>query len=174
MKKLTYYFFPVFILSLLNLFISGCSGKSDNEYLQIGNKDVTAKQYNEAAKSYQDLLDKHPDSKLAPEALFKLASLYHGNVLKGISHQESLKKAVKLYGEVYDKYPDSPRASTALFIKGFILANDLNDYAEAKEAYTLFLKKYPDNQLVPSVKEELNNLGVPPDEILKGKTAKPT
>jgi outer membrane protein assembly factor BamD (BamD/ComL family) len=174
MKKPSYIFPFFFSLFFLTLFFVGCSSKSDKKYFELGNKDIAAKQYDKAAQSYQALVEKHPESKLAPEALFKLASLYHENMIKNMPHDESLNKAVEYYGEVFEKYPNSSKASIALFIKGFILANELNDYSEAKQAYTLFLKKYPNNQLIPSVKEELDNLGVPPEQILKGKAIKPT
>ena len=42
---------------------------------------------------------------------------------------------------------------------GFIYANSVSDTAKAREAYTIFLKKYPDHELVSSVKWELAHLG---------------
>lgn len=158
---------------LLLLFIAGCSSKTDKEYFEIANKDINTKNYDKAIQSYENLVKEYPESNLAPESLFKLASLYQSHLINSIPMRQSLEKAAQLYGEVFDKYPESPKASQALFLKGFILANDLNEYDQAKNAYTLFLKKYPNNDLAPSAKEELEHLGMSPDQILKEKSAKP-
>jgi len=55
---------------------------------------------------------------------------------------------------------------------GFILANDLNMYNEATEAYNLFMETFPKHELAASAKEELDNMGLTPEEILQKNIAK--
>jgi TolA-binding protein len=69
--------------------------------------------------------------------------------------------------QVYEKYPDSEEAPKSLFMSGFILANDLMLYDKATSSYNLFLEKYPSHPLAVSAKEELDNMGLSPEEILK-------
>ena len=52
---------------------------------------------------------------------------------------------------------------------GFILANDLKDFENAKQTYNLYLEKFPNGQLADDARVELENLGKSPEEILKEK-----
>jgi len=55
---------------------------------------------------------------------------------------------------------------------GFIYANELQNYKEAEILYKQFLNEYPDNELAPSARAELENLGLSPEEILEKNLAK--
>jgi hypothetical protein len=57
-------------------------------------------------------------------------------------------------------------------MSGFVLANELNDYEQATETYNLFLDKFPNHDLATSAKEEVENMGLSPEEILKKNLAK--
>ena len=160
-----------FILFLLVLILSGCSSKTDKEYLQTAEKNVKGNNISEAIESYQTLVDKYPQSELAPDALYEMAALYQNNLIKNLTKKESLRKSVEIYRSVYDKYPKSKKAPMALFMSGFILANELNNYDEASKAYNLFLKEFPNHELSTSAREELKHLGLSPEEILKEKTS---
>jgi hypothetical protein len=54
-------------------------------------------------------------------------------------------------------------------MSGFILANDLKSYNEATASFSLFLQKFPNNELASSAREELENMGLTPEEILQKK-----
>ena len=88
-----------------------------------------------------------------------------------MSKEESIKQSAKIFVSVADKYPKSEQAPQSLFMAGFIYANELKNYDEAIKTYKLFLEKYPDNQLASSAKDELDNMGLTPEEILKKKIA---
>ena len=55
----------------------------------------------------------------------------------------------------------------SLFMIGYLSANQLGDNTKAKRIYNEFLEKYPDDELVSSVKFELQNIGKRPEEIIK-------
>ncbi len=121
----------------------------------------------DAVVFYENLVKDHSDSKIAPRALLESAALYQKNLVKNLTSTQSLQKAAETYKSVYDKYPQSEEAPKSLFMSGFIYANDLQNYKKADDIYKLFLEKYPKHQLAFAAKEELNNLGLTPDQILE-------
>jgi outer membrane protein assembly factor BamD (BamD/ComL family) len=54
----------------------------------------------------------------------------------------------------------------ALFQIGFIYNNKLGNVDSARIAYEQFLAKFPQHELAPYAKFELDNLGKSPDTIL--------
>jgi len=139
----------VFMIIIFLLF--GCSKTSDKEYLDKASEDIKNGNISEAIIAYEKLVEEYPESDLAAEAL--------------------VKKAADIFYSVAEKYPKSKQAPQSLFMAGFIYANELQNYEGAKKAYNLFIKKYPGHDLSASAKDELENMGLTPDEILKRKTA---
>ncbi len=164
MKNLT-----LFSVLLFGIFLTGCSKKSDKDYMDMANKSLKQNNIVQAVDSYNKLIDEYPNSEKAPDAMFQLATLYQNNLVKNISGQESLEKAVKLFKTLNEKYPDSRLAPKALFMSGFVLANDIHDFNRATVVFRNFLQKYPNNELTASAREELNNMGMTPAEILEKK-----
>jgi TolA-binding protein len=160
MKK---YLFLVFI----PLLVISCSKTSDQEYYDQAKKLLDEKKTSEAVTSLETLVNEYPESEIAPQALVQLAQIYQNQLDKNIKPTESFEKAEKYFMQVYEKYPDSEEAPKALFMSGFILANDLMKYDEATSSYDLFLEKFPSHSLAVSAKEELDNMGLTPEEILK-------
>ena len=155
------------ILIFFALIISGCSRKTDKVYMDAAEKSTQSKNYSEALKSYQELLKEYPDSKNAPEAMVKMASLYMNHADTSLDQMQSYERAAELFRQVYNKYPKSEQAPQALFMSGFVLSNNLAQYGAATKTYKLFLEKFPNHQLAKSAKEELNNMGMSPDDIIK-------
>jgi len=154
---------------IIFLFISGCSKKTDEQYLNEAKTSVSNNNISEAVTAYQKLIEEYPNSPKAPEAVFQLATLYQNKMIKNIPQNQSLQKAISLFRSIFDKYPQSELAPKALFMSGFIQANDLKSYNEATASFTLFLQKFPNNELASSAKEELDNMGLTPEEILQKK-----
>jgi TolA-binding protein len=158
-------------LSILADAIFLLSKPSDKEYMEIASENMKNGDVSEAIVSYENVVEKYPQSELAPEALVKEATLYQSNMVTNISKEESLRKAAEIFYSVAGKYPSSEEAPKSLFMSGFIYANELQDYDKATKAYKLFMEKYPKHDLFASAKDELENMGLSPDEILKKKTA---
>ncbi len=174
--KMKNYFIP--IIFLIVVVFEGCSKKTDEYYMEQAKKSVEQKNIQAAVDSYQSLVTEYPNSPMAPQALFELATLYQNKMVKNdnqaagqanLSDTQSLEKAVSLFRNVFDKYPNSEHAPKALFMSGFIQANDLKKYNDAIITFNLFIQKYPNNELVSSAKEELNNMGLSPEEIIQKK-----
>jgi len=165
MKRL----FSIFIL----LILIGCGEKkSVDELITEANTNLNENKVPEAVLLFEEIINEYPDSDKTPEILSRLASVYQNKMLKNLSDTESLEKAVSLFRKIYDDYPESSYAPTGLFMSGFVLANELNYYDKATETYNIFLEKYPTHELATSAKEEIENMGLSPEEILKKNLAK--
>jgi len=166
MKKL-------FALIILSIVLISCGKTSDQDYFDQAVKSVEENKITEAVQNLETLLKEYPDTKLAPKALIQLATLYQNKMVPNVHFKESYGKSLELFKNIYEKYPQSEEAPKALFMSGFIYANDLMKFDQATKAYKLFLEIYPNDPLAVSAKEELDNMGIPPEEILKRKeTAK--
>ncbi|AFH49385.1 Hypothetical protein IALB_1677 [Ignavibacterium album JCM 16511] len=161
MKKL----FVVFIL----LGLISCSKSLESNFNQA-NELLKQNKIEEAVAEFTKIAESG-DKNFAPKALVQLATIYQNRMDKNISSIESADKAQYFFRTIYDKYPDNPDAPKALFMSAFILANELNKYDEATKTYNLFLEKFPNHELAASAKQELEYIGLSPEEILKRKMA---
>ena len=163
----------IITLSFFLLLLTGCSDKKTaDELLTEGEKFISEENLPEAVLSYETIIKDYPEDVLAPEATVRLATIYQNKLVKNISENESLLKSLELFKSVYEKYPLSEQAPMGLFMAGFVQANELNDFDGATETYNTFLKEYPDNELAASAKEELENMGLSPEEILQKNLAR--
>jgi TolA-binding protein len=162
------------ILTLLVLlFIVGCSSKkSDKELFDEAQQNLKQDKIPEAVMAFEEIVNDHSDSDLAPEALSQLAGLYQNKLIKSISEKENLDKAIELFKKLHTDYPKSSFAPSGLFMAGFINANELQNYDEATRLYKQFLQEYPNDELASSAQAELDNMGLTPEEILMKNMAK--
>jgi outer membrane protein assembly factor BamD (BamD/ComL family) len=98
---------------------------------------------------------------LSPEYLFKSAMIYSEML-------NEPQEAISLLNTLQRRYPDHDRAEKSLFLVGFTYAEKAKDFKRARLAYLKFLEKYPDSELVPSVRFELQYLDQEnPEEAMK-------
>ena len=162
----------LFVISfLLLLSFYGCSTQNENDLMESAKKNVENEQYKEAINDYEKFIADYPHSKNLGIVNFELAKLYQGKFAEGLTKKESMEKAIEHYKVVYEDYPEMKEAPSSLFMTGFIQANELHKFDDAKETYNLFIKRYPDHELAASAQNELDNLGLSPEEILR-KSAK--
>jgi len=164
-------FYSYILLSTIVLF-SACSSHKDQELFNSAAEKSKAKNYSEALKDYQMIINEYSSSEKVSESIFAVAAMYHMYQIPNVPKEESLKKAVEYYQKLYQQFPQDERAPKSLFMSGFILANELKNIDAAKSAYQQFLNKYPKHELAGSAKNELDNLGKTPEQILQEKTAK--
>jgi len=163
------------IFSVIAIFIflfSACDTHKDKELFDTASAKAKAKNYSEALKDYQKIIDEYSSSDNAAESLFAVAAMYHMYQMPNISKDESLKKAVTYYQKLYEQFPKDEKAAKALFMAAFIKANELNQLEGARSSYQTFVEKFPNHELASQAKIELENLGKTPEEILQNRTAK--
>lgn len=161
-------------LSLLSLVILvGCSSKkTDKELFDEAQANLKQDKIPEAVMAFEEIVNDHSDSDLAPEVLSQLAGLYQNKKIKSLSEKENLEKAIELFKKLNTDYPNSSFAPSGLFMAGFINANELQNYDEATKLYKQFLEEYPNDELAASAQAELDNMGLTPEEILMKNMAK--
>ena len=70
---------------------------------------------------------------------------------------------------LYEVITEAPKA---LFMIGFIQANELFQYAEAKRTFNSFIETYPKHELAYSAEMELQNIGKSPEEVFRTNSLK--
>lgn len=164
--KLNVFVMTAFIAALM---FSACANKTPQEKYDKAMNKINNENYSDAIMDLESIVNENPDSKVAPEALVEIGKLYYGKAVKNLTTKETMKKALEYYNKAYENYPDAKVAPKALFMSAFVQANELAQLDKAKEKYTFFLQNYPEHELAESAKIELENLGIPPEEILKEK-----
>lgn len=131
--------------------------KLENEISAKAGKPDTAR-VNELSNAYRDFAVRHTTDSLAPVYLLRAGGLFMnvGNALKAV---ESLE-------QVTEKYGSSVQAPQALFLEGFIFENMLGNLSKARELYSQFLIRYPQNDLADDARSSLNNLGKTPEQLV--------
>jgi outer membrane protein assembly factor BamD (BamD/ComL family) len=112
-----------------------------------------------ALKLYGEIIDDHPDSPQAEQALIRRAAI-RANDTREI---ELAIADYRLYGE---RYPGGARAPLAMFLVGYMYNNELHNLDSAAAAYKRFLEKFPDDEMASSARFELNTLGKTPEELI--------
>ena len=113
----------------------------------------------EYIQAIKKLANKYPADNEVPRLLSTAAE-----ACRGIgANNESL----ALYGQVYKNYPEHALAPPALFIQGFILENELQQKEQAKSNYEQFLSLYPTHEFAATVKLNLQQLDMSPEELIK-------
>lgn len=134
--------------------------QTEEELLKNAETFEKAGKFEESIESLEAVVENYPESQNADKALHRTAFIYYNNI-------HDFQKSIELQRKLIQTYPNSAYVPQARFMIGFIYANDLKEYAKAKEAYTEFLEKHPDDELVESVKWELQHLGEDVNDQLK-------
>ena len=151
----------------------GCSPTTDEDIYNEAQSKFDQGNYAETLAAVWKIVEGIPRRLITEQqALFEIGKLYHGQVVKSLTEEQNYNKAIEFYSKVYKEYPDSSQAPNSLFMIGFLKANELEQLDSARYYYNLFIEKYPDNEMAVSAKAEIENLGIPAEEILKQKAVK--
>ncbi|MCF8259320.1 MAG: tetratricopeptide repeat protein [Melioribacteraceae bacterium] len=159
-------------LIIISALVTSCGSKSEEEFLESAKLKADQGEYVEALAEYEEMLEEYPESDSNPKIYFEIGKIYHSNLIKSLTENESLQKAIEYYQKVYSDYTKSPEAPNALFMVGFIQANELKQLDAARETYNTFLESFPDSELADDAQAELDNLGLEPEQILLQKIKK--
>ena len=102
-----------------------------------------------AAKLFEGIHSRYPDSKKAEDALWRAAGLQ--KQIASESEDPNWEKTKNLFRMYVTDYPESPRAPEAYFE----VANayyKMRFFREALSYYGLFKKRYPDSPLIPTTR----------------------
>lgn len=140
-------------LSLVSIIVIGCEGtKTADEYYSAAEVERNAKNIKASLENLESLIKKFPEHALAPQAQYLIGDIYMNDL-------RDFENAIVSYKKVVDNFTGSTHEAQAQFMVGYVQANILNDFKQATATYNLFLDKFPDHELAPSVKFEMDNLG---------------
>jgi outer membrane protein assembly factor BamD (BamD/ComL family) len=139
--------------------LSGCRKPDPEEYVGKATVAINEKNFNLAIEEYEKLIEDHPQSVQAEEAMFTIAKIQSDEL-------KNFPKAIEAYKRYGEKYPDGKQAALAMFLTAYIYHNELNDLGNAKTAYEAFLAKFPNHEMATSARFELEHLGKKPEELL--------
>ena len=126
--------------------------KSADEYFSTAEIERNTKNIKESLENLDNLIKHYPEHALAPQAQYLMGDIYMNDLM-------DFQNAINSYGKVSENFVGTNRAVEAQFMVGYIYANILDDIEQAVSTYQTFLEKFPDHELAPSVKFELENMG---------------
>lgn len=150
----------IFLFALL---AAGCSLSDEELWLKVEQAKENNNWDSTMAVSRR-ILEEYPDGRFAGWARFALAESHR--------FKNQPREALDNYKLVIRQYPDLQPAAVSLFLVGYIYGNTLHYNDSAQFYLREFLAKYPNHDLAPSVKLELESLGKSPHEALNELTAK--
>lgn len=143
-----------YITFLSLLLISGCGMfKSIDELYADAELKRNAGNSKEALVILNNIISKDSEHEKAIKAQYLIAEIYYRDM-------RDFSKAIEEYQILRSKYPNSQKVPFSLFMQGFIYANMLSDFEQARNHYKEFLDKYSSHELAESVSFELRNLGL--------------
>lgn len=131
----------------------------EKQLLETGDASKNKEAATQIVEKAQAFAEANPNDEETPEMLFKAADVANG--LKDYG------KAIQLWGEVWREHPDHTRAPMALFLQGFTFDSKLQKGNMARKYYLEFLKKYPEDELAPQVRQLMTVVNTSPNELVK-------
>ena len=116
------------------------------------------KMVKEAVEHLIYMTEHYTHHELAPKGQYMLGDLY-------MNEFRDFPIAIQEYRKVIENFAGSSQEAHALFMIGYIYANVVNDPKSAEIEYGEFLKRFPNHELAPTVKFDLDYLGKSKEEI---------
>jgi len=76
--------------------------------------------------------------------------------------------AIQYFQLFLDRFPDHVRAHQAQFLIGFTYSEQLGDYENARSAFQRVISDYPESDFCDDAAWMIENMGVPPEEMVFG------
>ena len=132
--------------------------QSEKELYAAGNVVPDKTKVKELLDLYTKFADSYSKDTMAPVYLYKAANLSM-NTNQNDNAIAMIDRIIKDYSS-YSKLPE------AYFLKAFIYDNNIKNINKAREAYTMFLQKFPKSDLADDAAISLDNLGKTPEQII--------
>ena len=176
-----FHLFKTFSIAALVLAaLAACGLEASTKIFNEAEVLLSRGEYREAIKAHSELIDRYPQSPLAPESLFKKGHIYY-------RYLDEIEKAIKTFDELAYLYPESSKLANAARDKGAIYsalvehwkavkeyewllegAGDeeidtyqyligmeyfkMNDFRQARIEFTEIVQKSPESPLAPDIR----------------------
>lgn len=131
--------------------------KNPKELYDLAHLDIKEKKFNSAREKFQEIINKHPNFELLPNAYFWLGETYY--------NEKKYEDAILAYEEFIKKYPKHEKAPGALLKEGMAFM-ELKDRRTAKVVFERVIERYPKSKEAEIAQQKIA-------EILKSNTASP-
>ncbi len=140
--------------------VAGCQKLSDEDlWIRVEAAKVN-NNWDSTKQVCEKILSEYPKGRYASWARFGLAESFR--------FKNQPREALNNYKLFYQQYPDMQPSALSLFLVGYIYKNNFQMIDSAKFFFQAFLIKYPNHDLAPTVRTELNFIGGSPDQVLDG------
>ena len=109
------------------------------------------KEFSQSVVSLNMIAENFPNSDFSPKAYYLISEIY-------LNEYKEYGISIEFLNKIISNYPNSLESKKSLFTLGYIHANYIDSFSDANALYKEFIHKYPSDDLVPSVKYELENL----------------
>ena len=144
-------YFILFIYLFLLIINSSCKNNEVEKIWMKSIKNYENKDYNQCLVGLNNIIKNHSSSNYAPDSYYLISEIY-------LNEYKQYDIAVEFLKTIINDYPDSEASKKSLFTLGYINANYIDSFTDAINHYNDFLLKYPNDDLIPSVEYELENL----------------
>src|SRR3989442_8605728 len=150
------------LLVTWGLLCGGCAGKKEKpqtpeDYLRLGEQELSRKHEKEARKYYEQFLEQYPDTDLKAQAQLKIA--------EALYREPNYLEARFEYQKFLELYPLHPLASRAQFQLRMCSSQTAQTFdraqkhtKEALQAFRFFRSKYPQDALIAEAEEHIQFL----------------
>ena len=133
------------------MIILSCNNNKDLESWQTAQKLYNNKDFDNCLVQLDLIITTSNNAEYITKSLFLISEIY-------LNEYKEYDLAINFLDKILWDYPKSTLSNRALFTKAYINSNYIQSYTVAKELYNQFLDKYPNDDLAPSVKYELEEL----------------
>lgn len=152
--------FAILLMSVL----TSCSTRKAPEVYAEAQKAEAGKNVDLALERYEEVVREFPTEALAESSLYRVVMI-RSNV------DGDKRKVVDAQMKFLELFPQSERVPTIVFMMAFVYNNELGNVDSARKYYKRFVETWPDNELAPSARFELETLGQTPEELIGGTPA---
>jgi len=115
-------------------------------------------EYDQCLVKLHLLVNTYPNSYYIPNAYYLISEIY-------LNEFKEYDISILYLNKVLNLFPEHELSKKCLFTLAYINANYIDSFTDAINLYNQFLLKYPNDDLIPSVKYELENLLVIKNKI---------
>lgn len=120
---------------------------------------VNRSAYSQLANAYLQHVIVYPEADSAAQRLYSAGGLFMS--------VGDARSAVEAWTQAVEDYPKAASSRNALIELAYCYENELKELEAAKRYYTLFLERYPQDELAEDARFSLEHLGKSPEEVLK-------
>ncbi|KAB2926019.1 MAG: tetratricopeptide repeat protein [Bacteroidetes bacterium] len=148
-----------FTFVLVAALLSGCGRLSEEELWSRVEAAKGGGNWDSTGAVCERILKEYPAGAYAAYARFGLAESHR--------FRNQPREALDNYKIFSAEHPDLQPAPLSLFLVGYLYNNTFGLKDSAAAQYRLFLERYPGHELAPTVRFELETLGLTPQEALE-------